>query len=124
MSPDPFIPVEENQPVEGQVVSAATTEIVPNPGDTLGDFIENGEAAPEFELPDPASVITVRTSGGETRYVPTSEPLTVAEVLLRSDLRPTGAVQYWLNGAQVQSNSVVPAGSTMTLIGSVKGGRA
>ena len=76
----------------------------------------------EFVAPDPTSTITVRTSGGETRYVPTSEPLTVAQVLTAANLTVGGVVEYWLNGARIQATDLVPAGQALTIVGSVKGG--
>ena len=76
----------------------------------------------EFAAPDPTSTITIRTSGGETRYVPTSEPLTVNQVLNAANLTVGGVVEYWLNGARIQPTDLVPAGQALTIVGSVKGG--
>ncbi len=83
------------------------------------DFFPEDEG---FDLPDPNAVITIRTSGGDTVYVPASEPKTVSEAMLESGLRPNGAVNYYLNGAEVKGDTVLPVGSTLTVVGSVKGG--
>lgn len=90
-------------------------ESIPN----LSDFIPE---ASEFEVPDLNTVVKIITSGGEEAYVPTPEATTVGQVMLNSNLRQTGAVQYWLNGAQVDVNTVIAPGSTLTIVGSVKGG--
>lgn len=86
---------------------------------SLADFIPEGES---FTPPDPNTVVKLMTSGGEEAYVPVEGPMTVGEIMLNSDLRVVGAVQYWLNGAQVDVNAVVAPGSTLTIVGSVKGG--
>jgi len=92
-------------------------------GEPSDDFFGNGEST--VALPDPTTVITLRTSGGDTRYIPVPDgqtTMTVADVVAASAVYVGGAVQYWLNGAQVQLGDTVPAGSTLTLVGSVKGG--
>ena len=83
------------------------------------DFFSEEEG---FDLPDPNAVITIRTSGGDTAYVPATEPKTVSETMLASGLRPNGAVTYYLNGAEINGATVLPVGSTLTVVGSVKGG--
>jgi len=103
------------------VVPQFPTEPAGEPSDDF--FDEGGETA--VALPDPTSVITLRTSGGDTRYVPVpagQTTMTVADAVAASAVYIGGAVQYWLNGAQVQLGDTVPAGSTLTLVGSVKGG--
>ncbi len=87
--------------------------------DEVDDFI--GEAG-SIELPDPNSVVTIRTSGGGDKYVPVTQPTSVRDVIAQSGLFFGGAVQYWLNGAQVNHDTLVPGGSTLSVIGSVKGG--
>ncbi|MGD0002836.1 MAG: hypothetical protein ABSE06_01260 [Anaerolineaceae bacterium] len=89
------------------------------------DFFDGATDDGAVALPNPASVITLRTSGGDTRYVPVPDgqtTMTVAEVVSASAVYVGGAVNYWLNGAQVQAGDSVPAGSVLTLVGSVKGG--
>ena len=103
-------------------------EATPNPvpeAIPAGETTEEDDFFPEdegFDLPDPNAVITIRTSGGETVYVPASEPKTVSEAMLESGLRPNGAVNYYLNGVEVKGDTVLPVGSTLTVVGSVKGG--
>ena len=85
----------------------------------IEDFIPEGEA---FELPDPNTVIKLMTSGGDEAYVIAEGPMSIGEAMLNSSLRIIGAVQYWLNGAQVDVETRVGPGSTVTIVGSVKGG--
>jgi len=75
-----------------------------------------------FEVPDPSTVVTIRTSGGQDRFIPVDGSMTVNELLANSDIRIVGEAQYWLNGAMISRNDLVPAGSTLTIIGTVKGG--
>lgn len=87
---------------------------------SMDDFIPEGSE--ESNIPDPSTVIKFVTSGGEEAYVPVAGPTTISEALLNSNLRITGAVQYWLNGAEANVNTTVAPGATVTIVGSVKGG--
>jgi hypothetical protein len=101
------------------------------------DEIENDETEAELDEEltsfadtvvagvDPNAYITIRTSGGETRYAPVEEgvPMTAGEALMKSGLNVSGSFQIWMNGAQVKFTDVVPAGSQLTLLGqATKGG--
>lgn len=114
-------PVEEMvQPVEQTENSAPVNQGSGDDWDEeVDDFIG---AAGNVELPDPNSVVTIRTSGGGDKYVPVNQPTSVKDVIAQSGLFFGGAVQYWLNGAQVNQDTLVPGGSTLSVIGSVKGG--
>lgn len=96
----------------------------PQPVDALDDFVAGVEE--ENLVPDLSTVITIKTSGGQTRYVPVPDGslMTVSEALVASGLTVNGQFQVWLNGAQIANNAVVPAGETITIVGSVKGGCA
>jgi hypothetical protein len=87
----------------------------------VSDFIGEFE---DQNVPDPSKVITITTSGGDTRYVPVEEgvTLTAGEAFMASGLSVNGAFQIYLNGAVIKVNDVVPTGSTITVVGSVKGG--
>ena len=87
------------------------------------DEIDIEDEAFEVEAPivDPTQVITLRTSGGETRYIPTDEPLLLAQVKALSGLT-FGAVTFYMNAAAIDDTTLVPVGSVVTAIGNVKGG--
>ena len=87
------------------------------------DEIEIEDDVFEVEAPivDPTQVITLRTSGGETRYIPSSEPLSLSQVKALSGLT-FGAVTFYMNAAAIDDTTVVPVGSVVTAIGNVKGG--
>ncbi len=70
---------------------------------------------------DPTQVITLRTSGGETRYVPAAEAITLAQLKALSGLT-FGAVTFYMNAAVIDDATVVPVGSVVSAIGNVKGG--
>ncbi len=77
------------------------------------------------ELPEPAvdptQVITIRTSGGDTRYIPANAPMTLAEVKAISGLT-FGAVQFYMSAAVIDDATVIPVGAVISAIGNVKGG--
>lgn len=70
---------------------------------------------------DPTQVITIRTSGGETRYIPAAAPMSLAEVKALSGLA-FGAVQFYMNAAVIDDATVIPVGAVISAIGNVKGG--
>jgi hypothetical protein len=86
----------------------------------INSFIDSAED--NDNIPDPMTVVTLRTSGGDTRYVPVTGSMTAGEVFAASGLAVSGVMQIWLNGVQIANDTVVPAGSTLTLVGSIKGG--
>ncbi len=116
--PEDEILEEAVQPT-GDATTAAEDQTEDEWDDEVDSFI--GEAG-SVELPDPDSVVTIRTSGGGDKYVPVNQPTAVKDVIAQSGLFFGGAVQYWLNGAQVNPDTLVPGGSTLSVIGSVKGG--
>ena len=87
------------------------------------DEIEIEDDVFEVEAPivDPTQVITLRTSGGETRFIPSSESLSLSQVKALSGLT-FGAVTFYMNAAAIDDTTVVPVGSVVTAIGNVKGG--
>ena len=97
--------------------------------------IENSEPELDEELTsfanevvegvDPSAYVTLRTSGGQTRYAPVNDgqPMTAGEAMMAANVHMSGSYQIWMNGAQIGFTDVVPAGSTLTLLGqTVKGG--
>lgn len=97
-------------------------EILSEDDEPETDPLDGIEIANDANLPDPATVITIRTSGGDTRYVPASEGLTVGEAILQSGVSLNGSWQVWMNGAEMHTGDVVPAGTTLTVLTTVKGG--
>ena len=93
---------------------------IPDEFDPEFDDELDQEAVPD-PMVDPTQVITIRTSGGETRYIPTAEPRTLGEVKAMSGLT-FGAVQFYMNAAVIDDATVIPVGSVISAIGNVKGG--
>lgn len=87
--------------------------------DALEDEPSTGDQ--EENLPDPVQVITLRTSGGETRYIPTGRPLSLGELKGLSGLT-FGAATFYFNAAVVDDSTIIPVGGVVTAIGNVKGG--
>jgi hypothetical protein len=73
---------------------------------------------------DPNAYITIRTSGGDSRYVPVSETgtMTAGDALMASNLAVSGAFQIFMDGVKIGFDTVVPAGKELTVLGNVKGG--
>lgn len=82
------------------------------------DLFDEEDAEPIF---DPTRTITLRTSGGQTRYIPTEEPVTLAQAKALSGLT-FGAVTFYMNAAVIDDATVLPVGSVVTAVGNVKGG--
>jgi hypothetical protein len=70
---------------------------------------------------DPTQVITLRTSGGQTRYIPAGDPMTLAEIKGLSGLT-FGAVTFYYNAQVIDDTTIIPVGGVVTAIGNVKGG--
>ncbi len=85
------------------------------------DSFFNDEEAPVVQVL--GTVITLRTTTGDSRYVPTTEPLKLSDLIAKSGLVINGAVTYWMGTTQLtDTNTVIPVGETVTLVGAVKGG--
>ena len=91
--------------------------------EVLDDALEDDASSGDQEVnpPDPVQVITLRTSGGETRYIPTSRPLPLGELKGLSGLT-FGAATFYFNAAVVDDATIIPVGGIVTAIGNVKGG--
>jgi hypothetical protein len=88
--------------------------------DPLASFINASEEV--ADMPAEATYITVRTSGGQPKYVPTAVSMTPRDILGAGGIFVTGVVEYWYNGAKIGLDEIVPVGGTLTIVGSVKGG--
>jgi hypothetical protein len=75
-------------------------------------------------LPDGAKVVTLIDKVGHAFYcpVPEGEARTMRELLNSRNLTVGADLEMWLNNAQITMDTLVPSGSSVTLIGSVKGG--
>ena len=71
---------------------------------------------------DPATIVTVRYSSAEPRYVQVEEPSTVQHIMQLGQLTSNGPIDIYVEGAEATLQTVVAPGSTITLIGNVKGG--
>jgi len=71
---------------------------------------------------DPAVNVHIISAGGGSNYVPVEGPTAFSTVLAQSGLHVGGAVEFWMNGVRIEADTTVPAGSTVTIVGSVKGG--
>lgn len=108
--------VEETAEVEAEVVEVPA-------GPVEDDFFAES-AVPEAAQLDPAKVVTLRTSASnrDTYVEVGEESLPLVDIVSKSGIRFNGEYQGWLNGAQISLGDRVAPGSTVSLIGSVKGG--
>ena len=97
-------------------------EVPTNDPDFGLDPVVTGETFDPAAAGVPAETyIHITTSGGGNQYVPTSEPLTVRDLILRSGLAIQGAYDVYMDQNIVQQDTLVPLGATVTLLGNVKG---
>lgn len=110
-------PVAEPATVEeGEFVAPAE-----QPASEDDFFAEN--AAPAAAAVDPAKVITIVPSSADEKFVETDgTPLPVLDLLHKADLQFDGDFHVYLNNAEITLTTLVPAGSTISIIGKVKGG--
>lgn len=112
------IPVGEQQATVSADAPAAAEGF-----EEVEDFVAGFE---DQNVPDPATVITITTSGGDNRYVPVPEGkiMTAGEAIFTSGLtiNGQGGFELYLNNAKIKITDPVPAGSTLMVVASVKGG--
>ena len=65
--------------------------------------------------------ITIRTSSGGSAYVPATEAMTVRDLINASGLAIQGKYDVYMDQAIVPQDALVPVGTTVTLLGNVKG---
>ncbi len=71
---------------------------------------------------DPATIVTINANGGAPRFVPVSEPTPFSAIMQEAGLTFNGALDIYMNGQRVDMNTPIPGGSTVTVVGNVKGG--
>ncbi len=118
-------PAGENGIEDAATVSApdATAPAAAEGYEEVSDFVGEFESQ---NVPDPATVITITTSGGDTRFVPVPEGkvMSAGEAIFTSGLtiNGQGGFELYLNNAKIKVTDPVPAGSTLMVVASVKGG--
>jgi hypothetical protein len=121
-----FENLDEQEVVEEAAVEAeaAPAEFTPEPAGPVEDDFFTESAVPETAAMDPAKVVTLRTSASnrDTYVEVGEESLPLVDIVGKSGIRFNGEYQGWLNGAQISLGDKVAPGSTVSLIGSVKGG--
>ena len=106
--------VAEEAVTPTETVEENTTASVP-----ADDFFGEDDG---FELPNPDHVITVLTSSGGRSYVPATEAMSVNDVIAHSGLNVMHGAEFYLNGSIIKAEDLVPAGQTLQIVGTVKGG--
>ena len=88
----------------------------------IDDFIKAEEE--ENQDWDPSRVITFKTQAGQSAYapVPEGEILNLIQAKIASGLTFTPSCIFFMNSAQITDETPVPGGSTVSVVGSVKGG--
>jgi hypothetical protein len=82
-------------------------------------------SAPAEPTASVVNTITVRTTTGDSRYVPVQGPTSLRLVLQQAGLPINGVTQFWMDGVQLSSqDQIIPVGAQVMLVTSVKGGEA
>lgn len=118
-----FEPQQDDEP---EFNTNFPTDNVPTPetltvAASMDDYVTDTE--PVDLGVDPDQIVTIRTSSGQSHYVAVDGALTLAEIKVKSGLNFGVGTQVFLNNTVVTDSTVIPAGSTITAIGSVKGGQ-
>ena len=93
----------------------------------------DGDAAPapmpedEFDFVDeanldPTKIITIHTNGAQPKFVVVEAPMVMRDVMVEAHLTWNGQLDIFVEGAPITLDSVVAGGTTVTLVGNVKGG--
>ena len=98
-----------------------TSDEYEEPDVSMDDFLPQGNT-PDMSGVDMQQVITIRTSSGQSHYVPSPEALTLQQVKEKSGLTFAAGTQVFLNNAIITDETVIPAGATIVAVGTVKGG--
>ncbi len=115
------VPEPEAGPASEEIVDVDDEDIEDeDTNSTMDDFV-NTEAAPDLGV-DANKIVTVRTSSGQSNYVAVDGPTTLRDIKLKSGLTYAPGTQIFLNNTVVNDDTVIPEGSTLVAIGSVKGG--
>jgi hypothetical protein len=107
-----------DEPTEDEIVDGDVDEEEGELDALLDDAEEAGG-----EIFDPTTMVKVRTTTGASRDVPVSGPTAIATVLERSGLAFAGAVEFWVGSNKLEPSAEVAAGTTVTVVGNVKGGQ-
>ena len=98
----------------------------------MSDFLE----LPEDEMPefpeaadnevfadvDPATIVTIRPGAGEPKYLTVLEPTPFDVLMQRAGLTFNGQIDIYVEGQPIEMTDLVQGGTTVTIIGNVKGG--
>ena len=87
----------------------------------MDDFMPQGPVEP-LQGVNQDQIVTIRTSSGQSKYVASTEALTLAQVKEKSGLTFSQGTQVFLNNAIITDETIVPLGSTIVAVGNVKGG--
>ncbi|MCB2146543.1 MAG: hypothetical protein KQI81_08720 [Deltaproteobacteria bacterium] len=114
LNPEQEVPQEvpQDQPVDWEDQTEVEEEVEE-------DFFADIEEA--FELPS-ENFITISVNGASPRYQFTEVPMTANDLLTAQNIRFNGAYSMWLENNVIDGATVIPVGSTLMLIGEVKGG--
>ncbi len=110
------------EPVAEPVAEAPAEVAAPiEDEDEVDSFFAESEVAAVPEV-DPAKVVTILPSSGQSKYVEIEQPTAIVEIIARSGLQFNGTFTCFLNNAEIPLTQPVSGGSTVTVVGTVKGG--
>ena len=89
--------------------------------EAMPELPDEGENAWMEEV-DPDTIVTIRPSSGEAKYLVVDEPTPFGDLMVRAGLTFNGQVDIYVEGAPITMETPVQGGQTVVLIGNVKGG--
>ena len=116
---EPVAPVTTPEEVEPVTPETVVAEVVREAADESGAEYGEDNDTPTLDL---SSMVRVVIAGGATRFVNYEAGLDVQNALRNAHLTWDFKSQMFVDGILVQQTSLVQPGSTIQVVGSVKGG--
>ncbi len=71
---------------------------------------------------DPTKIITIHANGVQPKFVVVDEPMIFRDVMVQAHLTWNGQLDCYVEGMPITLDTLVSGGTTVTLVGNVKGG--
>ncbi len=108
---------------ENPETPAAQPEAASLPDELQAQIAGVFDALPDAPQPlDPAAAVTIVTTTGDEAMVPVTIPITINDAMRQAELDPDGQWSYFVNGANVNGETLVGPGAKVIVNRLAKGG--